>query len=93
MLREDSYPDVAKIFLAKSFEFADATRDKLEDKPPDEVVEDLRNKSSGSLLVSFADAPSDSLANSSLPLPASALGGSGESRRDDQLASRIREAM
>jgi hypothetical protein len=92
-VREDSYPDVAKIFLAKSFEFADATRDKLEEEPPYEVVEYLRNKSCGSLLVSLADAPPDSLANSSLSLPASALGGSGEPRRDDQLVSRIREAM
>jgi hypothetical protein len=56
LVREDSYPDVAKIFLAKSFEFPDATRDKLEEEPSDEVVEDLRNKSWGSLLVSLADA-------------------------------------
>lgn len=55
MVREDSYPDIAEIFLAKAFEFADATRDKLEEEPPDEVVENLRNKSCGSLLVSLAD--------------------------------------
>jgi hypothetical protein len=63
--REDCDPDLAETFLPEALEFDDAARDTWEEELPDEVGEDCRKKSFGSVLGSPSAAPPESIANSS----------------------------